>query len=58
MAIVEKRIKINLENGSLPDVKQIENSIIEAGLEPVRWAIMDIKKNECTILANGVKNQP
>lgn len=54
MSIIEKRIKIKLENGCLPDVNAIENAIIKAGLEPVRWAIMDMDKNECTILANGV----
>lgn len=54
MSIIEKRIKIKLENGCLPDVNAIENAIIKAGLEPVRWAIVDMDKNECTILANGV----
>ncbi len=57
MAIIEKRIKIKFENGILPEVKHIENAIIKAGLEPVRWAIVDIKENECIILANGVQNQ-
>ncbi len=55
MAIVEKRIKIKLKNGSLPETDVIENAIMKAGLEPVRWAIVDIDKNEYTILANGVQ---
>ena len=57
MSIIEKRIKITLENGALPDIQRIENVIMQAGLEPVRWAIVDITKTECTILANGVQKQ-
>ena len=57
MAIIEKKIKINLKYGALPDVEHIENAIKEAGLEPVRWAIVDIKKNECTILTNGIETR-
>lgn len=55
MAIIEKNIKLNLKSGSLPETNVIENAIKEEGLEPVRWAIVDINKNECTILANGVQ---
>lgn len=54
MSIIEKRINIKLENGTLPDIDMIENAIIKSGLEPVRWAIVDINENECIILANGV----
>lgn len=57
MSIIEKRIKITLENGTLPDIERIENTIKQAGLEPVRWAIVDITKTECIILANGVQKQ-
>lgn len=55
MTIIEKKINLNLKNGTLPEIDTIENAIKEAGLEPVRWAIVDINKNECTILA-GYKN--
>lgn len=54
MAIIEKNIKIKTKGGVLPDCDAIENAIIEAELEPVRWAIVDINKNELTILANGI----
>ncbi len=56
MAIVEKKIFVNLENGTLPDVERIENAIIQQGLDPVRWAIVDITENEMVILANGIEN--
>lgn len=55
MAIIEKKIKIPLKKGSLPEINVIENAIIKAGLEPVRWAIVDINENEYTILANGIQ---
>lgn len=55
MAIIEKKIKIPLKKSSLPEVSVIENAIMQAGLEPVRWAIVDIDENEYTILANGVQ---
>lgn len=54
MSIIEKKIKIKLENGCLPDVNTIETAITRSGIKPVRWAIVDMDKNECTILANGV----
>ncbi len=55
MAIIEKSIKIILKNGSESIIQQIENGIMQAGLVPVRWAIVDVRKNEVTILANGVQ---
>lgn len=55
MAIIEKKINLKLKNSTLPKINTIENAIKEAGLEPVRWAIVDINKNEYTILANGVQ---
>ncbi len=55
MAIIEKRIRIKVKNGSLPEINIIENAILQAGLEPVRWAIVDINENEYIILANGIQ---
>lgn len=54
MNIVEKRIKINLKNPAAPDVEQIENAITRSGLEPIRWAIVEMTKTEAVILANGI----
>ena len=36
MTIIEKKINLNLKNGTLPEIDTIENAIKEAGLEPVR----------------------
>lgn len=57
MAIIEKRIVLNTQNNEIPSVLRIENAIKEAGLEPVRWAIVDVVKNDYIILANGVEKQ-
>lgn len=56
MAIIEKRINITLKNGVLPNIEHIENVIMQAGINPVRWAIVDATERECIILANGIKN--
>ncbi len=55
MSIVEKNIKLNPKNGQESLIQQIEGAINKAGLEPVRWAIVAVQKNELTILANGVQ---
>lgn len=55
MAIIEKRIIINTKNRAPVGIGQIEEAIRQAGLEPVRWAIVDVKENELVILANGTE---
>lgn len=55
MAIVEKKIIIESKNGALPDVEHIENAIRQAGLEPVRWGVVEFSDGKFTILANGVE---
>ena len=57
MAIVEKKVILTLENGETPSVERVENAIKEAGLDPVRWAIVDVVKNDYIILANGVETK-
>lgn len=55
MAIIEKKIVINLKEGEIINTQHIENAIKESGLEPVRWAIVDVVKNDYIILANGTE---
>lgn len=55
MAIVEKKVILNTKNAEIPSVERIENAIKEAGLDPVRWAIVDVVENDYIILANGVE---
>ncbi|MCX4275793.1 MAG: hypothetical protein OSJ27_08465 [Candidatus Gastranaerophilales bacterium] len=57
MAIIEKKVIVSSENAEIPNVERIENAIKEAGLEPVRWAIVDVIKNDYIILANGTEIQ-
>ncbi len=57
MAIVEKKVILTLKDGEIPSVERVENAIIQAGLEPVRWAIVDVVENDYVILANGVKTK-
>ncbi len=57
MAIIEKKVIVSSENAEIPNVERIENAIKEAGLEPVRWAIVDVVKNDYIILANGTEIQ-
>ena len=53
----EKKVIVKLKKGETPDVEHIESAIKEAGLEPVRWAIVDVVENDCVILANGTEIQ-
>lgn len=57
MAIIEKKVIVSSENAEIPNVERIENAIKEAGLESVRWAIVDVIKNDYIILANGTEIQ-
>ena len=57
MAIIEKKVIVSSENAEIPNVERIENAIKEAGLDPVRWAIVDVIKNDYIILANGTEIQ-
>ena len=57
MAIIEKKVIVSSENAEIPNVERIENAIKEAGLEPVRWAIVDVVKYDYIILANGTEIQ-
>ena len=57
MAIIEKKVIVSSENAEIPNVERIENAIKEAGLGPVRWAIVDVIKNDYIILANGTEIQ-
>lgn len=55
MAIIEKKITIKLENPVNLDVKEIEERIKQAGVEPCRWAIVEMSSSDLTILANGTE---
>jgi len=55
MAIIEKKVILKTKKAEIPSVERIENAIKEAGLDPVRWAIVDVVENDYIILANGVE---
>jgi len=57
MAIIEKKIKLNLKTCPCLDVDIIENAIKASQLDPVRWAIVDMNESEITILANGIETE-
>ena len=52
--VISKTIKIKAENLP-PEVDFIESEIIKSGLEPLRWAIVDVKNNELTLSVSGRK---
>lgn len=52
--VVSKTIKIIAQNLP-PKVDFIEQEIIKSGIEPLRWAIVDVEENELTISVSGRK---
>ena len=52
MEIISKTITIKTEKLP-PSVNFIENEIKKRGLEPVRWAIVEIEKNILTLSVSG-----
>ena len=52
--VISKIIKIKTEKLP-PEVSFIEEEIVKQGLEPLRWAIIEVKNNELTVSASGRK---
>lgn len=52
--VISKTIKIASPTIP-PSVDFIENEIIKNKIEPLRWAIVEIKKNELTLSVSGRK---
>ena len=50
--IISKTIKISSPKLP-PEVDFIEQQIKAQGLEPVRWAIIDVQNNELTLSVSG-----
>ena len=50
--VISKTIKI-ISNNMPPKVDFIENEIIKQGLEPLRWAIVDVNQNVLTLSVSG-----
>lgn len=50
--VISKTIKI-ISPKMPPDVKFIEKEIQKFNIEPLRWAIVDIKNSELTISVSG-----
>lgn len=53
--IISKTIKITSEIMP-PKASFIEQEIIKNGINPVRWAIVDVKDNEITLNVSGEVN--
>ena len=51
---MSKTIKIKTEILP-PEVDFIETEIVKSGIEPLRWAIVDVKDNELTLSVSGRK---
>ena len=52
--IISKTIKINSPKLP-PEIDFIENEIKNQKIEPLRWAIVDIKENTLTLSVSGRK---
>lgn len=52
--VISKTIKITADKLP-PSVDFIENEIKKEGLEPIRWAIVDIKNKELTLSVSALK---
>ncbi len=52
--IISKTIKIKAK-ALPPKVEFIEAEIIKSGLEPLRWAIVEVSNNEITLSVSGRK---
>lgn len=50
--VISKTIKI-ISPKMPPDVEFIEKEIEKFNIEPLRWAIVDVKNNELTISVSG-----
>ena len=52
--VISKTIKIKTEKLP-PEVDFIESEITKSGIEPLRWAIVDVIDNELTLSVSGRK---
>ena len=52
--VISKTIKIKADKLP-PEADFIEQEIIKSGLEPLRWAIVDVTDNELTLSVSGRK---
>ncbi len=50
--IISETIKITSDKMP-PDTSFIEQEIIKQGINPIRWAIVEINKNELTLNVSG-----
>ena len=50
--VISKTIKI-ITDKLPPEVEFIEAEIAKSGLEPLRWAIVDVKGHELTLSVSG-----
>ena len=51
-SIISKTIKIKCAQNP-PEVDFVEDKIKLNGIEPLRWAIVDVNENELTLCASG-----
>ncbi len=54
MKIIDTLIKIKSDTMP-PKNSYIEMKIRESGIEPIRWAIVEIQNNEMTLSVAGIK---
>lgn len=52
MSVISKTIKIKTKSLP-PQIEFIEQEIIKQGIEPLRWAIVEVENNEITICVSG-----
>ena len=52
--VISKTVKIKTDKLP-PEVEFIEAEIIKSGLEPLRWAIVEVKGNILTLSVSGRK---
>ena len=53
--VVSKTIKIKTDKLP-PDIEFIEKEIKRSGIEPLRWAILDVEENVLTLSVSGRKS--
>ena len=52
MSVISKTIKIKADFLP-PKIEFIEQEIIKQGIEPLRWAIVEVENNEITVCVSG-----
>jgi len=52
MSVISKIIKIKTSNFP-PKPEYIEQKIIKSGIEPLRWAIIEVKESEVLVSVSG-----